>query len=311
LKNYAFFEKRGGDVAKTVMLIERPAARSENATHRMANGRPGELVIGLVSDMSEVFGESRKVWRPAREELALEFGLATIFATPDGDLLGLAWRDQLEAHDRRINGLARMLQRQGLKPNHSRRYRARVTAFRGFLKSEIRRVLNRVIMQKRPAHVVLEKLDFRAPGLSRRINRILARSGRVMIRSKMKDFEERYGITFSEVNPAYSSQTCSASAFVAKANRKTQSDFSCRDCGHEIHADVNAARNLESAHSAFDRSARCLTKAQSLEATIRRHIERITNRDRVIPAAVLASPYYRASKAVADPQDLATDVSAG
>ncbi|AWB49978.1 hypothetical protein HYN69_17030 [Gemmobacter aquarius] len=212
-------------------------------------------------------------------------------------------------------------EKQGLKPNHSRRYRARVAAFRGFLKTEIGRVLNRVIMQKRPAHVVLEKLDFRAPGLSLWLNRILARSGRVVIRSKMKDFEERYGITFSEVNPAYSSQTCSECGFVSKANRKTQSDFSYRSCGHEIHADVNAARNLDSGRSAFDRRAR-LTKAQSLEATIRRHLERITTRDRVIPAAVLSSPYYRASKAAAevlltkklqppDPQDLGADVSAG
>lgn len=321
LKSYAFFEKWGGDLAKTVMLFERPAARPENATHRMADGRPGELVIGLVSDMTEVFGESRKAWTPLRDELALDFGLATMFATPDGDLLGRSWFDQLKAHDRRIDGLVRRLQRQGLKPNHSRRYRARVAAFRGFLKTEIGRVLNRVIMLKRPTHVVLEKLDFRAPGLSRRLNRILARSGRVVIRSKMKDFDERYGITFSEVNPAYSSQTCSECGFVAKANRKTQPKFSCRSCGHEIHADVNAARNLESGRSAFDRMAR-LTKAQSLEATIRRYIERITTRDRVIPAAVLASPYYRASKAAAefmltrklqppDPQDLGVDVSAG
>lgn len=321
LKSYAFFETRGGDLAKTVMLIERPASRSGAATHRMADGTPGELVIGLVSDMADVFGESRKAWRPAREELALDFGLASMFATPDGDLLGRSWFDQLKAHDRRIDGLARRLQRQGIKPNHSRRYRARVAAFRGFLKTEIGRVLNRLVAMKRPAHVVLEKLDFRAPGLSRRLNRLLARSGRAVIRSKMKDFEERYGITFAEVNPAYSSQTCSACGFVAKANRVSQSEFSCRSCGHEIHADVNAARNLESGRSAFDRTAR-LTKAQSLEATIRRHIERFTTRDRVIPAAVLSSPYYKAAtaaagvlltrkSATAEPQDLGADVSAG
>lgn len=321
LKSYGFFEARGGDLAKTIQLIERPAARNGVSTHRMADGRPGELVIGLVSDMEATFADSRKAWAPLREELALDFGLKTMFATPDGDLLGRAWMEQLAAHDRRIDGLARRLQRQGLKPNRSRRYRARVAAFRGFLKTEIGRVLNRLIQMKRPAHITLEKLDFRAPGLSRRLNRILARSGRAVIRAKLKDFEERYGITSSEVNPAYSSQTCSACGFVAKANRKTQESFSCRACGHEIHADVNAARNLESGRSAFDRSAR-LTKAQSLEATIRRHLERITTRDQVIPAAVFTSPYYRASKAAADdlltrklalpdPQDLGADVSAG
>ena len=128
-------------------------------------------------------------------------------------------------------------------------------------------MLNRLVALKRPAHIVIEKLDFRAPGLSRRLNRILARSGRKVIREKLRDFEERYGITFAEVNPAYSSQTCSACGYVDKANRKSQSEFSCRGCGHEINADVNAARNLESGRSAFDRGARH-TKAESLRLTV-------------------------------------------
>jgi len=78
-----------------------------------------------------------------------------------------------------------------------------------------------LIQMKRPAHVVIEKLDFRAPGLSRRLNRILARSGRAVIREKLKDLQDRFGITFAEVNPAYSSQTCSSCGFVARANRKS------------------------------------------------------------------------------------------
>jgi putative transposase len=167
------------------------------------------------------------------------------------------------------------------------------------LKTEIGRVLNRLIQMKRPAHVVLEKLDFRAPGLSCRLNRLVTRCGRFVVRAKMRNFEKRNGITFEEVNLGYSSQTCSACGFVAKANRVSQSDFSCRVCGHEIHADVNAARNLESGRSAFDRSAR-LTKAESLHLTILRHLERIKTRDRVIPAVVFSSPYYRSSKAAGE-----------
>ena len=153
-------------------------------------------------------------------------------------------------------------------------------------------MLNRLIALKRPAHLVIEKLDFRAPGLSRRLNRILARSGRAVIREKLKDFEERFGITFAEVNPAYSSQTCSDCGFVAKGNRRSQSAFSCHACGHEINADVNAARNLESGCSAFDQSAR-LTRAESLRMTMIRHLERIKTRGRVILVVVLESPYYK------------------
>jgi putative transposase len=308
LKSYAWFENRGGEIAKTVQLIERGADR----------GRPGELVIGLVSDMEKPFGESQMAYQPLREELSLDFGLSAMFATPDGDLLGRSWFDQLKKHDDRIAGLARRLQKQGIRPNQSARYRTRVTAFRGFIKTEVGRVLNRLIQMKRPAHVVIEKLDFRAPGLSKRLNRILARSGRKVIREKLKDLQDRFGITFTEVNPAYSSQTCSGCGFVAKANRKSQSKFSCRSCGHEINADVNAARNLESGRSAFDRSA-FRTKAESLRLTVERHLERLTTGDRVISAKVLGSPYYRTTAAALGaplirklrPQNVVADVSAG
>ena len=308
LQSYAWFENRGGEIAKTVQLIERGADR----------GRPGEIVIAVVSNMEKPFGESQMAYQPLCEELSLDFGLSAMFATPDGDLLGRSWFDQMKKHDDRIAGLARRLQKQGIRPNQSARYRARVAAFRGFLKTEIGRVLNRLIQMKRPAHVVIEKLDFRAPGLSKRLNRILARSGRKVIREKLQDLEERFGITFTEVNPAYSSQTCSGCGFVAKTNRRSQSKFSCHACGHEINADVNAARNLESGRSAFDRTAR-ITKAESLRLTVERHLERITTGDRVISAKVLGSPYYRTAAAALDtllarklrPPDVVADVSAG
>lgn len=322
LQSYGYFDARGGDIAKTIQLIERPASartvKLGRATHRLADGRPGELVIGIVSDMAAAFAASTAGYQPLRDELALDFGLSTMFATADGDLLGRAWFDQLKKHDTRIDGLARHLQRQGIRPNRSRRYRTRVAAFRGFLASEIGRVLNRLVAMKRPGRIVIEKLDFRAPGLSRRLNRILARSGRKVIREKLVDLRDRFGIEFAEVNPAYSSQTCSACGFVAKTNRKSQSDFSCRACGHEIHADVNAARNLEGGRSAFDREAR-LTKADSLRLTVHRHLERIKTRDRVIPAKVFGSPYYRdVAPALEDPlirkqrpQDVVAAVSKG
>ena len=37
----------------------------------------------------------------------------------------------------------------------------------------------------------LERLDFRMPGLSRRMNRILTNCGRGVLRAKLQDLEER------------------------------------------------------------------------------------------------------------------------
>jgi putative transposase len=52
------------------------------------------------------------------------------------------------------------------------------------------------------------------------------------------------GVRVVYVNPAYTSQTCSACGHCEKANRKSQSKFLCRSCGYSAHADVNAAVNI-------------------------------------------------------------------
>ncbi len=47
-----------------------------------------------------------------------------------------------------------------------------------------------------------------------------------------------------EVNPQYTSQTCSRCGFIDKNNRPTQAMFKCLACGHTDNADVNAALNI-------------------------------------------------------------------
>ena len=45
------------------------------------------------------------------------------------------------------------------------------------------------------------------------------------------------------VHPAYTSQTCSKCGCIDKKNRDADK-YSCSSCGHEIHADINAAINI-------------------------------------------------------------------
>lgn len=47
-----------------------------------------------------------------------------------------------------------------------------------------------------------------------------------------------------EVNPAYTSQTCSECGHADKENRKTQQRFLCVSCGFASNADTNAAMNI-------------------------------------------------------------------
>jgi putative transposase len=46
------------------------------------------------------------------------------------------------------------------------------------------------------------------------------------------------------VDPRYTSQTCAECGNVEAGNRVSQAVFRCCSCGHEAHADTNAARNI-------------------------------------------------------------------
>jgi IS605 OrfB family transposase len=52
------------------------------------------------------------------------------------------------------------------------------------------------------------------------------------------------GINTVQVDPAYTSKQCSRCGTTADRNRPTQARFRCRDCGYEVHADYNAAKNI-------------------------------------------------------------------
>ncbi|TDE55690.1 transposase, partial [Nonomuraea mesophila] len=56
----------------------------------------------------------------------------------------------------------------------------------------------------------------------------------------------RNGVALIHIDPAYTSQQCSACGHVDKKNRPDQETFLCTSCGFAEHADVNAARNIAS-----------------------------------------------------------------
>lgn len=55
---------------------------------------------------------------------------------------------------------------------------------------------------------------------------------------------EARGIVIGFVDPRYTSQKCSECGHIERGNRPTQSDFRCKKCGFESHADLNAAINI-------------------------------------------------------------------
>ncbi len=63
-----------------------------------------------------------------------------------------------------------------------------------------------------------------------------------LIEKKMRDLAELEGFQFTLSSSPYRSQRCSSCGLVRKQNRKGER-FSCSACGHEMDADLNAARN--------------------------------------------------------------------
>ncbi len=47
------------------------------------------------------------------------------------------------------------------------------------------------------------------------------------------------------VDPRHTSQRCNRCGFTYRGNRKSQSEFCCRSCGHKHNADLNAAKNIK------------------------------------------------------------------
>ena len=52
------------------------------------------------------------------------------------------------------------------------------------------------------------------------------------------------GVEIKIIDPRYTSQRCSSCGHISRSNRKNQYRFSCTGCGHDAHADYNAACNL-------------------------------------------------------------------
>ncbi|WP_284352627.1 transposase [Roseisolibacter agri] len=241
-------------------------AGTRKATVQLNEDRDGRLTVGVITDVTAVFAESRAAYQPRREEVALDWGLRPLFGSDQGDLLGRGFLDRLRYYDRRITRLAQYRQRHKLRVR-SPRYDREVQRLRGFLRETINRVLNRVVARDAPGRLIVERLHFRRPELSRRMNRLVTNAGRALVQAKLQDLEDRYGIEVVEVQAAYSSQECCDCHFVDPKNRRGAT-FRCGRCGVIRHADVNSPRTLRSRRSRLAGGGVGLTKAATLRALV-------------------------------------------
>ena len=206
---------RGGQRSNTLLLCTNPYG----------------LSVRLVQDMSLPFAASRAAYAPRMECLGVDFRLSTLLASSRGDRMGRGVIVDLIRLDRQITGIARHRMRE-------------------MLRTRINAALNRLVVVHSPAELVVERLDFCSPDLSRRMNPLVQNCGRASFRAKLADLGERFGIEAAEVASPYTSQECASCGYVDRRNRLSQSEFRCRFCGSRKHADVNAGRVITRRRSA-------------------------------------------------------------
>jgi putative transposase len=270
MRSNDYFSTRKGERKKTFQIIE--------------DRDSGRITVGVVTDVGKEFEQRRADYAAeAQGPKALDFGLVTMFASDDGDLMGREFLRKLKSIDTTISGIARHVQRSGDKPRDSKRYVAHVARLRGYITSELRRILNRFVAVRKPTTIYLERLNFQSSDLSRRMNRILQNCGRGVLRAKLQALKEEFGVETTEVVSAYTSQTCSCCGYVDRRNRKSQAVFACRWCDRSWHADVNAARNIGSERFRSIGSAKRGVRSNVLEMLVIQHLERNTG-ERGAPA---------------------------
>jgi putative transposase len=77
------------------------------------------------------------------------------------------------------------------------------------------------------------------------LNRGILRSGWGLL---VRRLEEKAPGRVEKINPAFTSQRCSACGHVDGKSRESQAVFLCTTCGYACNADVNAARNIAAGH---------------------------------------------------------------
>ncbi len=185
------------------------------------------------------------------EVVGIDLGLAHPAVTSTNQFLGQkAWK----ATEGRSFRLKRALQKRGTKSakRHLRRLRHTQVRFR----RDCDHVLSKQLAQsvEPGGTLVLENLtDIRQRAQAKRTTatkRRLHSWSFAQLRTFLTYKAEERGCMVVAVDPRHTSQTCSCCEHQARNNRRSQSRFRCRACGFELHADLNAARNVAAKYRA-------------------------------------------------------------
>ena len=182
------------------------------------------------------------------KEIGIDIGLNSILSTSSGNSFGSEMFEKLKAFDKTHQNIIKGSMKRG-HYEKTKRQNELDKKIRSFVKNEIGRAVNNMLLTERPDVIYIEAIKSIAThtrqngGLSKTMRRLLLRSGFSLILNRLKMTCEELGIDVREVPAAYTSQTCLSCGHIHKSNR-SGADFKCTRCGKKINADIQGARHI-------------------------------------------------------------------
>lgn len=176
--------------------------------------------------------------------IGVDLGVAQIAVDSEGNAYTGA---DVEKYRIKMQRLRSSLQSRGTRSakRHLKRIRARESNYRRTLNHQIsRRIVD--IAKAQNCSIAIENLKGIGQRTRFRKNQRAKMSGWSydQLRQFLVYKGELAGVSVILIDPRNTSRRCNACGHCEKANRKNQSEFVCKSCGHKEHADLNAARNI-------------------------------------------------------------------
>lgn len=200
--------------------------------------RKGEFYLNAVCDVPE-----EAEFEP-KDVLGIDFGIVNIVSDSDGE--SFSGKD-IEKMRQTFTHRRRNLQRKGTKS--AKRKLKQLSGKQSRYQKDVNHQISKQLVAKAKCTeraVSLENLkDIRGRIKVRKAQRNrLNNWAFANLRNKIEYKAKLNGVTVIAVNPKNTSRECNSCGHISKSNRKSQSEFLCRQCGFSANADANASLNI-------------------------------------------------------------------
>jgi IS605 OrfB family transposase len=178
----------------------------------------------------------------AQDFLGVDLGIVNLATTSEGQVFS---GKQVDTVRKRYTGLKARLQSTGSKS--AKRHLNKISGQEGRFKRNANHTISKQIVQVAKAlgkAIALEELH----GFKKTVRKAQREQFGKWTFGQLATYvtykAKIAGIEVVKVDPRNTSRTCSECDHCEKLNRRSQSVFKCRSCGHSMNADLNAAKNI-------------------------------------------------------------------